>query len=72
MHCRQCHERVGDNWIEWRQRHVARLGEFQFEVITVEQVTLCGPPRVCAQEYAEQATALASKIAVAEMGDEPF
>lgn len=72
MHCRQCHERVGDDWIEWRSRHSVRLSEYSFEIVTVEQVVLCALPRICAQEYAEQATATASAINAREAGDEPF
>ena len=74
MHCRQCHERVGGDWIEWHQRHRIHVSEYPAtdEIITVERVLLCAPPRVCSQEYAEAATERASKIAHREADSEPF
>lgn len=72
MHCRQCHEAIPGDWIEWRQRHVISLNDHG-ELITVEAVVLCAPPRVCSQEYAEATTERASKIAHREAAaGDPF
>ncbi len=71
MHCRQCWDRVGGDWVEMRERHVVRLGD-RDDVVVVEAVVLCAPPRVCVQEYSAVALARASETRGRDAGAEPF
>lgn len=72
MTCAQCRDRVGMDWIEWRQRHVVNLGDQGHQLVTVHAAVLCPPPRICAMEYAMERNADAGATILHHAGDEPF
>lgn len=71
MRCAQCWKNVGSDWVQWRQRHARRYGETSSEAIDVKAVVLCAPPRVCAQEFAQDEVTR-TKAMLARKFEEPF
>ncbi len=71
MTCAHCRDRLGTDWVEWRERHTISLGN-QAQLVTVHAAMLCPPPRACAGDYAETRNSEAHAVTLHHAPAEPF